>query len=102
MGYPIGVPHCYTYWCACEEIQIRTNYCKKIKSRYSLLKWEEIAKMYQKTTNIGLYKEEGPMKSLLSIHLSLLWSVSSIFFLGALDMIVSFLIFSYFFKLYIV
>ena len=56
-GYPTEVPHWCTYWCASKEIQTRTNYCKSIKSQYSLLKWEEIAKMYQKTTNIGLYKE---------------------------------------------
>ena len=44
IGYPIGVP----IWCAFKKMQTRTNYCKRIKSRYSPLKWEEIAKMYQK------------------------------------------------------
>ena len=49
-GTPLG------YWCAFKKIQTRTNYCKRIKNQYLPLKWEEIAKMYQK---LRILKYEG-------------------------------------------
>ena len=47
-----GVPH----WSAFKKIQTQTIYCKRTKSRYLPLKWEEIAKMYQ---NLWISKYEG-------------------------------------------
>ena len=55
-GHANGLFHWCTYWCVFKRIQTRTNSCKIIKSQYSQLKSEKIAKMYQK---LRILKYEG-------------------------------------------